>query len=144
MHSWQMHPNNNIINSYIKTQRQQSPPPCIHNKHIVHKHKEYICNWQACMHDKHIFPIYSKGWTMLWYQSMVSNITQKEQKLDTTKRERNSLCYHSVTPSSHTYPSNGPTRVNMRQEATIIGFNLSHLKEVESMERHHTYLPHQQ
>ena len=39
-----------------------------------------------------------------------------------------------VTPSSHIYPSNHANRVNMRQEATMIGFDLLRdLKEVESM-----------
>lgn len=50
-----------------------------------------------------------------------------------------------VTSSSHIYPSNRPTRVNMQEEANIKGFNLLiQLKEVKSMERHHTSLPHQQ
>lgn len=38
-----------------------------------------------------------------------------------------------ITPSSHIYPSNRPTRVNMWQEATMIWFNLLiPLKEVET------------
>jgi len=54
---------------------------------------------------KQIPPIHSKGWTMLWYHSVVSDISQREHKLDITQREPNLLWYHSVTPSSHTYPS---------------------------------------
>jgi len=40
-----------------------------------------------------------------------------------------------VTPSLQIYPSNQPTRVNMRQEATMIGFDLlCDLKKVELLE----------
>jgi len=47
--------------------------------------------------------------------------------------------------SSHIYLSNHPIKVNMWREATTMGFNLlCDLKEVESIETHHTNLPHQQ
>ena len=47
----------------------------------------------------------------------------------------------NVTPSSHIYPSNGPTGVNMSREDTNMRFNLlADLKEVEPTETPKTHL----
>ncbi len=49
-----------------------------------------------------------------------------------------------VTPSYHIYPNNQPSKVNILREATMIWFDLlSHVKEVEPMETHHTNINYQ-
>jgi len=67
---------------------------------------------------------------------------QHESMINTQPKERETtLLYHSVTPSSHIYPSNHLVGVNMWREATMIWFELlSHVKEVQLMETHHTYI----
>lgn len=53
--------------------------------------------------------------------------------------------HYNVTPSSHIYLSNRPTEVNMWREVIMMWFDLlSHVKEVEQIETHHTNLQHQQ
>jgi len=75
---------------------------CKCNKHMECKRKWHTWNRHACMTNTQA--IKSEGWTMLWY--------------------------HSVTPCSHIYPTNWPPRVNLRQEATMILFDLlSHVKK---------------
>lgn len=48
-----------------------------------------------------------------------------------------------VTLSSHIYPSSRPAKVNMWRKAIMIWFDLlSHVKEMEPMETHHTNIQH--
>jgi len=91
--------------------------------------------------------------TTFWYHFVVSNMTQREWNLlwyhyvvlDMTQRERNPLWYHSITPSSHIYPSNQQTRVNMWQEVTMIWFDSLCVSSGSGTGgTHHTKLPHQQ
>ena len=124
---------NNTINLHMMTSLQPWSTPWKWNKHMDCNHKKHICNRHECMTSAP--PIQSKEWTMLWYHSIVSDMTQRECKL---------LWYHSITPSSHIYPSNQPSGVNMWWEATMIWFDLlSHVKEVELTETHHKNVQHQ-
>ena len=106
---------NNNLKFHMMKSLQPWNTSCKCNKHMEFKDERYICNWNACMTNKK--PIQVEGWTM--------------------------LSYHSGTPSSHIYPSNWLAGVNMWQEATMIWFDLlSHVKEVEPMETHHTNIQH--
>lgn len=136
-HAWQQHPyqckltirkhKNHVTNHTLMMTHSTTTPSLSHDNITtimtitIHMQQAYRPQgWvthvkPTWMHDQHTLPIQSKGWTMLWY--------------------------HSITPSSHIYPSNWSTRVNMRQEATIMGFNhLGDFKEVELRKIHNTNL----
>lgn len=104
-HVEQMHIQLTCIHDKCIPMTTSSPSTFQHNSNNDYHHAYITSTYTSFKHTwKTHYSHEGQALNHAMIHSMVSYITQREHKPNTTQREWNPLRYHSITPSSHTYP----------------------------------------